>query len=227
MKVLGSTFFLLNPTSEHTPQGLAGSCCWSPGASGQRRWACGWSCTGLLVTSLAALWSQQPSMYYWNLIVCSSACSPLQRDPVHSWGFPVIGEGMAGPGGVVPWLGLVHFSVKRWPVIPSNCRLCGAAGSSVDGGAAVFCWQCAHRAGRCGQGQDPGSWVCSAPLSPLPPTLHALTDLGLSFRPNLLEPLLLLGLGPTPASCAVQQVWVRVCRAGPVLWTGADLPWRD
>lgn len=105
MKVLRSTFFLLNPTSEHTPQGwwvrVAGLL--EPAA--RKRWACRMelhrppgdkSCCPVVTATIHVL--LEPDHLLLDL-------QPCRGTPSRSWEFPVTGEGMAGPGGCGPLAG--------------------------------------------------------------------------------------------------------------------------
>ena len=145
MKVLRAMFFLLNPTSEHSPQGwrvcvagllepVAGKC-----------WACqvephrppgDKSCCPVVTATICVL--PEPDQLLLSLQPCRGTPSHSWGGGSHGWGFPVTGGGLAGQGMWSHGWAWYTSPVKGWPTIPSNCRLCGAAGSSVDGGAAVF-----------------------------------------------------------------------------------------
>ena len=206
MKVLRAMFFLLNPTSEHSPQGwrvcvagllepVAGKC-----------WACqvephrppgDKSCCPVVTATICVL--PEPDQLLLGL-------QPCRGTPSHSGGggFSWLGvscnwRGPGRAGDVVPWLGLVHFSRQGLANDPFQLQ---AVRSSWEQrrrrGSCVLMAVCSQGLAAVGRAKTRllgvlGTSVTTATHPPRPRT-----DLGLSFRPGLLEHPLLLGLGPPP-----------------------------
>ena len=228
MKVLRAMFFLLNPTSEHSPQGwwvcvasllelVAGKC-----------WACqvelhrppgDKSCCPVVTATIRVF--PEPDRLLLGLQLCRGT-------PSHSWGVPWLGvscnwRGPGRVGDVVPWLGLVHFSRQ------------GLAGDPFQLQAVRSSWEQRRRRGSCvlmavcSQGLAAvgraktrllgvlGTSVTAATHLPCPRT-----DLGLSFQTRHLgAPPAPQAGPPTPASCAVQPRCGRGC-AGQVPCCGLE-----